>query len=67
MLVQFESFNRELEEKLREDPEYDWRRKFLLLGTDVVSLFPSLSAENTAYAVKKQAEKAVIKWEEIDR
>ena len=29
-------------------------------------MFPSLSAENTAYAVKKQAEKALIKWEEID-
>ena len=46
MLAQFERFNEEIEEKLKEDPDYDWREKFLLLGTDVVSLFPSLSAES---------------------
>ena len=66
MLAQFERFNEEIEEKLKKNPNYDWREKFLLLGTDVISLFPSLSAENTASAVRKQAEKASITWEEID-
>ena len=53
MLAQFERFNEEIEEKLKENLNYDWREKFLILGTDVISLFPSLSAENTASAVRK--------------
>ena len=61
MLAQFEEFNRDIEEKIAAEPEYDWRRDYLLLGTDVVSLFPSLSAENTAHAVRKQAERSQIK------
>ena len=57
MLAQFEEFNRDIEEKIAAEPEYDWRRDYLLLGTDVVSLFPSLSAENTAHAVRKTTSK----------
>ena len=38
----------------------------MMLGTDVVSLFPSLSAEKTREAVRKQAEKTALKWDEID-
>ena len=28
--------------------EWDWRKNYVLIGSDVVSLFPSLTAENTA-------------------
>ena len=36
------------------------------MGTDVVSLFPSLSAERTGAAIRKQVEKSSMLWEEID-
>ena len=36
------------------------------MGTDVVSLFPSLSPERTGRAVRLQAEKSLIEWEEIE-
>ena len=38
----------------------------MLLGSDVVSLFPSLTAINTAKAVRAQAIKSSIIWENID-
>ena len=38
----------------------------MLLGSDVVALFPSLSAEKTARCVRRQAEKSEIRWENID-
>ena len=38
----------------------------MLLGTDAVNLIPSLSAERTSEAVRKQVEKSSINWEEID-
>ena len=50
---------------MEENPDYDWRSDYMLLGTDVVSLFPSLSAEKTGWAVRKQAEKSDIQWEDI--
>ena len=37
-----------------------------LIASDVVSLFPSMTAENTAKAVKSQAEKSKIEWRNID-
>ena len=33
----------------------DWRKDYMLLGSDVVALFPSLSKERTAAAVYRQA------------
>ena len=38
----------------------------MLLGSDVCALFPSLSKEKTAKAVRNQASKIDIKWENID-
>ena len=38
----------------------------MLIGSDVVSLSPSLSAENTARAVKNQILKSPITWNNID-
>ena len=46
--------------------KWDWRDKWTLIGTDVVSLFPSLSAVNTARAIRSQALKSDIVWENID-
>ena len=66
MLAVITKFNSEVQEKIEKDATYDWREHFLLLGTDVVSLFPSLSAEKTGYAVRKQVEKSEIIWTEID-
>ena len=48
------------------DSSWDWRNKWTLIGSDVVSLFPSLTAENTAKAVRSQALKSGIIWENID-
>ena len=45
---------------------WDWRHEFILLGSDVSALFPSLSASNTAKAVKSQILKSNIKWRNID-
>ena len=38
----------------------------MLLGSDVVSLFPSQSSERTSASVRRHAEKSDIKWENID-
>ena len=46
--------------------ESDWREKYMLLGSDVCALFPSLSKDKTAKAVRNQASKIDIKWENID-
>ena len=47
--------------------EWDWRDEFILLGTDVTALFPSLSAENTAKSVRSQVEKSSVRWDNIDK
>ena len=42
------------------------RKSWTLIGSDVVPLFPSLSAERTPIAVRAQAMKSDIKWENIE-
>ena len=37
-----------------------------MLGSDVVPLFPSLSARNTAKIVREQVQKSPITWQKID-
>ena len=56
----------EKKEEERGDPNWDWRSEWMLIGSDVVSLFPSLSAEITAKCVRRQAEKCSIRWSNID-
>ena len=46
---------------------WDWREKYALLGTDVQSMFPSLSPDRTAEAIRCQVEKSLIIWENIDQ
>jgi len=67
MLANIEEFNEEIRQEIENTPEYDWRDDYLLIGTDVVGLFPSLSAENTGKAIREQAEKSKIKWKDVDR
>ena len=38
----------------------------MLIGSDVSALFPSLTRDRTAKAVRRQTEKAGIQWENID-
>ena len=53
-------------EQSEENESWDWRQDYVLLGSDVSALFPSLSAENTAKAVKNQILKSKIEWQNID-
>ena len=67
LLSRLETFNKKVEnEKKLKGDSWDWREEWVLLGSDVVSLFPSLSAERTAKIVRKQVEKSLINWENID-
>ena len=66
LLARIEMFNKEIKEKIEIDENYDWRDQFILLGTDVKALFPSMSAERTGRAVRDQVEKSLIIWEDID-
>ena len=70
MLYRINKFNREIEKEIEEkrktDEDWDWREKYLLLGSDVQALFPSLSADRTAKIVREQASKSKIVWENID-
>ena len=41
-------------EQSEENESWDWRQDYILLGSDVSALFPSLFAKNTAKAVMNQ-------------
>ena len=45
---------------------WDWREHYMMLGTDVVSLFPSLSPDNSAECIRKQVVVSNLKWENIN-
>ena len=60
-----EKLRAEKNEKIGE--HFDWREEKRLIGSDVVSMFPSLSKENTALAVRRQAQKSPIIWKNIDK
>ena len=66
MLAEISEFNDKVKREIEKDENYDWRDEYVLLGTDVISLFPSMSAERTGEAIRKQVERSSIKWEEID-
>ena len=67
MLSRIEAFNEKIEkEKESKGESWDWREDWVLLGSDVVSLFPSLSAEQTSKIVRGQVSKSDMKWENID-
>ena len=48
------------------EQESDWRQHRTLIGSDVVSLFLSLTATETGKAVRSQVLKSLVKWENID-
>ena len=72
LLSRIEKFNKLVDqtkkEKIKENPksDWDWRDDWMLIGSDVVSLFPSLTAENTAKIVRNQVRKSPIEWKNID-
>ena len=43
-----------------------WTDEYVILGTDVCSLFPSLSAEKTRKAVRNQFVKSKVEWSNVD-
>ena len=67
MLSRVAGCNQKLKEmKTQRGQDWDWTDEYILIGTDVQSLFPSLSAERTGLAVREQFEKSIINWENID-
>ena len=48
------------------ESDWDWRDHYALIGTDVKSMFPSLTPDRTADAIRSQVEKSKITWENID-
>ena len=67
LLARIEDFNKKIEaEKSNREEGWDWRNEWTMIGSDVVSLFPSLTAVETAKAVRSQAMKCSIKWDNID-
>ena len=67
MLSRVNDCNEKLK-KLQEMNGNEWclNEEMILLGTDVKSLFPCLSAEMTGRCVRKQFQKSAIKWENVD-
>ena len=66
MLAQIEIFNKEVRTVIEKDENFVWRRKYVLLGTDVIFLFPSMTAERTVKSVRGQVKKSPMKWKDID-
>ena len=66
LLGQITEFNKKIQEKLEEDGDYDWRMEYVLLGTDVVGLFPIMSADWRGEALRRQLEASKITWKDID-
>ena len=52
-------------ENMAENENWSLDQDWILLGSDVKSLFPSLSAELTGKAVKRQFKKSTIIWNTI--
>ena len=63
MLSRVEDFNEKIKkERMKNGESWDWRDHYVLLGSDVKALFPSLSADNTSKIIRKQAEKIQMNW-----
>ena len=46
--------------------DWDWNEDYILIGSDVKSLFSSLSAELSGKAIREQFAKSKISWNNID-
>ena len=67
LLARVHEVNEKIEEmRGKREEDYDWRDEYILVGTDVISLFPSLSSERTGKAVREQVRKSKMKWEDVD-
>ena len=67
LVARIERFNNYVkkENDIRGDA-WDWKDQWTMIGSDVISLFPSLTAIETAKAVRSQALKCSISWDDID-
>ena len=55
MLSRVAECNEKLEKiKTERGPDWNWTNDYILFGSDVISLFPSLSAELSGEAIRKQ-------------
>ena len=52
--------------KTQHGENWNWSENFVLLGSDVKSLFPSLTAKRSGEAIRKQFTKSGIYWTNID-
>ena len=52
--------------KTQHGVDWDWTDEYILIGSDVKSLFPSLSAELSGKAIREQFAKSKICWTNID-
>ena len=67
MLSRIEKFNRWVEkEREVRGKDWDWRSDYVLIGSDVQALFPSLSASKTSKIIRKQVEKTKMEWSNLD-
>ena len=53
-------------ESEKKTANWDWREHFVTLGSDVKSLFPSLSPDRCLESIRSQVEKSKLSWESID-
>ena len=67
MLSRIEEFNSWVaKEKILRRENWDWRSEYVLFGSDVKALFPSLSADRTSKLVREMAEKIDMDWVNLD-
>jgi len=54
--------------RMQQEKGENWKleEEMILLGTDVKSLFPSLSAKMTGRCVRKQFAKTSVDWQNVD-
>ena len=66
MLSRVEVFNDWVRsERIKRGENWDWREDFVLIGSNVKALFPSLSASKIIKIVRQQVEKSKLKWENL--
>ena len=64
--VTLEEAFRQFWDRIEEEENWRWYKDYIILGSDVCSLFPSLTADRTSKAVRNQIEKSKIEWSSVD-
>ena len=53
-------------DRIESEENWHWYEDYIILGSDVCSPFPSLTADRTSTAVRRQIEKSKIEWSSVD-